>query len=65
MSDRQAKGAAKETPSGLLTGLTEKLSELEEAVGRQADRFTAVLEIGTAISSARDIDGLLRLVMDG
>ncbi|MHB8874927.1 MAG: GAF domain-containing sensor histidine kinase [Myxococcaceae bacterium] len=64
MADRQVKGALKETPSGLLTGLTEKLSELEEAVGRQADRFTAVLEIGTAISSARDIDGLLRLVMD-
>jgi signal transduction histidine kinase len=64
MTDRQVKGAAKETPSGLLTGLTEKLSELEEAVGRQADRFTAVLEIGTAISSARDVDGLLRLVMD-
>ena len=64
MSDRAVKGAPKETPSGLLTGLTEKLSELEEAVGRQADRFTAVLEIGTAISSARDVDGLLRLVME-
>ena len=64
MADRVQKGASKETPTGLLSGLTEKLSELEDAVGQQADRFTAVLEIGAAISSARDVDGLLRLVMD-
>jgi signal transduction histidine kinase len=64
MSERGTKVLQKETPSGLLSGLTEKLSELEGAVSRQAERFTAVLEIGTAISSARDVDQLLRLVMD-
>ncbi|MBI3185099.1 MAG: GAF domain-containing protein [Myxococcales bacterium] len=63
MSERPIK-VLRDTPSGLLTGLSEKLTELEEAVGRQADRLHAVLEIGTAISSARDIDQLLRLVMD-
>ena len=36
----------------------------EVVASRQAERFTAVLEIGAAISSARDIDELLRLVMD-
>ena len=54
----------RESPAGLVTGLSEKLSELENAVGRQAERFTAVLDIGTAISSARDVEQLLKLVMD-
>lgn len=54
----------RESPAGLVSGLSEKLNELENAVGRQAERFTAVLDIGTAISSARDVDQLLRLVMD-
>lgn len=54
----------RDSPSGLLTGITRKLEELDEAVHRQADRFAAVLEIGIAITSARDIDGLLRLVID-
>ncbi|MBK7860496.1 MAG: GAF domain-containing protein [Archangiaceae bacterium] len=47
-----------------MSGLSEKLNELESAVGRQAERFTAVLDIGTAISSARDVEQLLKLVMD-
>lgn len=54
----------RESPAGLVSGLSEKLNELENAVGRQAERFTAVLDIGTAISSARDVDQLLKLVMD-
>jgi signal transduction histidine kinase len=54
----------RESPAGLVSGLSEKLNELENAVGRQAERFTAVLDIGTAISAARDVDQLLRLVMD-
>lgn len=36
----------------------------QEAPGQQAARFHAVLEIGAAISSAKDVDELLRLVMD-
>ncbi|MFZ5469247.1 MAG: GAF domain-containing protein [Myxococcota bacterium] len=64
MSDRSPKALAKPSPSGLLTGLSDKLSELEDAVGQQASRFHAVLEIGAAISSAKDVDELLRLVMD-
>ena len=50
--------------SALLGDLSVKLAELEHAVGRQAERFQAVLEIGTAVSSARDVDHLLRTVMD-
>ncbi len=45
-------------------GLSEKLNELEHAVSRQAERFQAVLEIGAEISSAKQLDDLLRLVMD-
>jgi len=63
MSERQNMLRAS-PPSGLLTGITRKLDELEEAVHRQADRFAAVLEIGTAITAVRDVDGLLRLVID-
>jgi signal transduction histidine kinase len=58
------RGESRESPSGLVTGLSEKLNELEQAVVRQAERFTAVLDIGTQISAARDVDALLRLVMD-
>jgi signal transduction histidine kinase len=64
MAERSAGRTVRETPTGIVSGLAEKLGELESAVGRQAERFRAVLEIGTAISSARDVDGLLRLVMD-
>ena len=31
---------------------------------RQAERFSAVLEIATLLSSVRDLDALLRTVMD-
>jgi signal transduction histidine kinase len=58
------RGESRESPSGLVTGLSEKLNELESAVVRQAERFSAVLDIGTQISAARDVDDLLRLVMD-
>ncbi len=58
------RGESRQSPSGLVTGLSEKLNELEQAVSRQAERFTAVLDIGTQISAARDVDDLLRLVMD-
>jgi signal transduction histidine kinase len=55
----------REVPAGgLVTGLTGKLAELEDAVRRQGDRFGGVLEIGAALSSTRDIDQLLRLVVD-
>ena len=58
------RGESRDSPSGLVTGLSEKLNELEQAVSRQAERFTAVLDIGTQISAARDVDDLLGLVMD-
>lgn len=64
MTTRSYRLPTRESPAGLVSGLSEKLNELESAVGRQAERFTAVLEIGTQISSARDVDDLLRLVMD-
>lgn len=50
--------------AGLFTGLSKKLSELETAMSGQADRFAGILEIGAAIASTRDIDELLRLVID-
>jgi len=52
------------TPAGLLSGLTDKLQELESAVLRQAERFSAVLEIGTTLASARDVDAILRTVVE-
>jgi signal transduction histidine kinase len=64
MTTRSYRLPTRESPAGLVSGLSEKLNELEGAVGRQAERFTAVLDIGTQISSARDVDQLLRLVMD-
>ncbi|MBX7115775.1 MAG: GAF domain-containing sensor histidine kinase [Myxococcaceae bacterium] len=65
MTDRIAlRNGGAQSPSGLVTGLAEKLEELEHAVGRQAERFSAVLDIGTQISAARDVDQLLGLVMD-
>ncbi len=64
MTTRSYRIPTRESPAGLVSGLSEKLNELEGAVGRQAERFTAVLDIGTQISSARDVDQLLQLVMD-
>ncbi len=64
MSERVIRGESRESPSGLVTGLVEKFAQLEQAVARQAERFTAILEIGTQISSVRDVDQLLQLVMD-
>ncbi len=48
----------------LLPGFAEKLGELELVVSRQAERFGAILDIGAALSSARDLDALLKLVID-
>lgn len=53
-----------ESPAGQLDGVNEKLEAMEAAVSRQRVRFAAVLEIGSALSSARDIDALLELVVD-
>ena len=46
---------------GRLNGVT---AELDQAVSRQTERFTAVLDISTQISAARDVDELLLLVME-
>ena len=64
MTTRSYRIPTRESPAGLVSGLSDKLNELEAAVGRQAERFTAVLDIGAQISAARDVDDLLRLVMD-
>jgi signal transduction histidine kinase len=58
------KSAEPGSPAGLLSGLTDKLQELESAVLRQAERFSAVLEIGTTLASARDVDAILRTVVE-
>lgn len=64
MTERVLRNGSPQSPSGLVTGLAEKLGELEQAVSRQAERFSAVLDIGTQISAARDVDQLLSLVME-
>ena len=51
-------------PGALVSGLAAKLNELERAVTRQNERFTAVIEVGSQLASARDVDALLRTVMD-
>lgn len=48
---------------GLLTDLTGTLQQLDVAVRRQAERFSGVLELGVALSTARDLDALLELVI--
>ncbi len=48
----------------LMPSFAEKLAELEVVASRQADRFGAILDIGAALSSARDLDALLQLVID-
>lgn len=64
MTDRTARIAGRESTGGLVTGLADKLAELDRAVSRQTERFTAVLDISTQISAARDVDELLLLVME-
>jgi K+-sensing histidine kinase KdpD len=51
-------------PGALVSGLVAKLNELERSVTRQNDRFAAVIEVGSQLASARDVDALLRTVMD-
>lgn len=55
--------AGRTNPGALATGVTRKLSEIEIAVARQAQRFAAVMDIATQISRARDVDELLTSVM--
>ena len=64
MTERSVRIAGRESAGGLVTGLADKLSELDQAVQRQTERFSAVLDISTQISAARDVDDLLRLVME-
>ncbi len=62
MTDRTR--GARTDPGALVSGLAAKLNELEQAVTRQNERFSAVIDVGTQLSSARDVDALLRTVMD-
>jgi K+-sensing histidine kinase KdpD len=50
-------------PDALAVGMTQKLSEIEVAIARQAQRFAAVMDISLQISRARDVDELLTSVM--
>ena len=61
MTDRSK---ARTDPGSLVTGLAAKLDELERAVAKQSERFSAVIEVGTQLSAVRDVDALLRTVMD-
>src|SRR5687768_17069797 len=49
---------------GVFAGLGDKLRDLESAVGRQEERFHAIMEIGRALGSTLDLDELLALVME-
>ncbi len=51
-------------PGALVSGLAAKLKELERTVARQNERYSAVIEVGSQLSAARDVDALLRTVMD-
>jgi signal transduction histidine kinase len=59
-----ARNALKTDPRSLVAELASSLTALEASVSRQAERFTALIEIGAEISRARDVDGLLSTVMD-
>lgn len=59
-----SRGTTRSDPGSLVSGLATKLNELEQAVARQAERFAAMVEVGSEISAARDVDQLLRTVMD-
>lgn len=58
------RGTARTDPGSLLSGLANKLTELEGAVQRQNERFKALIDVGTEISLARDVDQLLTAVME-
>ncbi len=51
-------------PGSLVTGLATRLTELEHAVVRQGERLAAIIEVGAEVSAARDVDQLLRTVVD-
>ncbi|MCA3013903.1 MAG: GAF domain-containing sensor histidine kinase [Myxococcaceae bacterium] len=62
MPDRPA--SPRSAPDTLVAGLAEKLAELEAEVRRQNERLSAIIEVGSQLSAARDVDALLRTVMD-
>lgn len=61
---KQEKEPLKDSPPNLLAELSEHLSAFDSALTRQGERLGAVLEIASAISSARDVEALLRLTID-
>lgn len=54
----------KADPPNVLAEPSGHLEAFEGALTRQAERLSAVLEIASAISSAQDMDALLRLTID-
>ncbi len=64
MSERSHRGSAKSDAGSLVTGLASRLGDLEKAAGRQAERFAALIDIGTQISAAQNTDHLLKAVME-
>ncbi|MFZ5440204.1 MAG: GAF domain-containing protein [Myxococcota bacterium] len=60
----RSRSNARTDPGTLVSGLASKLNELERAVERQSERFAALIEVGSQLSSARDVDSLLQAVME-
>jgi len=54
---------APDAGEGIFQGLADHMRQLQRAVGRQEERFQAVMDIGRAIGSTLDVDELLELVM--
>ncbi len=62
--ERPARGTTRTQTPSQSSGVATKLHELEATVARQAERFSALIEVGTQVSSARDVDQLLQAVME-
>lgn len=62
--ERSSRGQVRTTPGSVISGLAEKLEELEAAVARQQERFQALIDVGFQLSAARDVEQVLEAVME-
>jgi signal transduction histidine kinase len=62
--DMRGREEVQTIPGSFVSGLAHQMLQLERAIARQADRFSAFIDIGAQIASARDVDQLLRTVME-
>lgn len=60
MTEKTPKGSSASAASSLTPS---RLEEFERLIDRQAERFRALIEVGTGLSLARDVDSLLQAVM--